>query len=347
MDGAVDSNPRLSAADSIGYYERYREIVDCWAGFRASLLTPQPVTLWANPLRTTGDALVQTLRAENGCELEPIAWAPGAYRWPADAGSPGRTTAYALGHYAVQEEAALLPVRLLDPRAGERVLDLCAAPGNKTAQIAVAMQNQGTVVANDARWARLAPVRRVLERLGILNVVATVEDGAIFPDGAGRFDAVLADVPCSCDATVRKSPKVVLRQDERRRPQVRGLQRAILRRAVDLCRPGGRVVYATCTFAPEENESVVHEVLEDLGATGADDDPVLRVRPVEVPGLRLSPGLPAWQGQRFHPALARSVRLWPHHNDTGGFYVAVLDKLRGSRPLSLNPSRDGERSPSP
>ena len=237
--------------------------------------------------------------------------------------------------------------RLLDPRAGERVLDLCAAPGNKTAQIAVAMQNQGTVVANDARWARLAPVRRVLERLGILNVVATVEDGAIFPDGAGRFDAVLADVPCSCDATVRKSPKVVLRQDERRRPQVRGLQRAILRRAVDLCRPGGRVVYATCTFAPEENESVVHEVLEDLGATGADDDPVLRVRPVEVPGLRLSPGLPAWQGQRFHPALARSVRLWPHHNDTGGFYVAVLDKLRGSRPLSLNPSRDGERSPSP
>lgn len=236
--------------------------------------------------------------------------------------TPGRTVAYAQGLFTPQEEAALLPALLMGPRPGERLLDLCAAPGNKTAQLAVALGRGGTVVANDLRWSRVSPLRRILERLGILNVVATAGNGVVFPEDPrhGPYDGVLVDVPCSCDATVRKSPKVMLRQGQERRRRTSGVQRALLRRAIALCRAGGRVVYSTCSFAPEENEAVVNDVLADpKGAR-------VTLRSVAVPGLRLSPGVSAWAGVELLPEVAeKTVRLWPHHNDTGGFFVAVLD----------------------
>ncbi len=121
------------------YYERYRDLVDDWAAFRASLAAPLPVAFWTNPLRTTTERLVAALTEETGVAPAPLPWAPGAFRWTDEASKPGRTLTYAMGHYAVQEEAALLPVRLLDPRPDERILDLCAAPGNKTAQMDLAM----------------------------------------------------------------------------------------------------------------------------------------------------------------------------------------------------------------
>lgn len=310
-------------------FARYKPYVDDWTAFVATLAQPLPTVVWVNPLRTTVDE-GQRLLAEVGLTPEPVRWFPGAFRLSPDA-RPAQTWLYAAGLIHIQEEVSLLPVLLLDPRPGERVLDLCAAPGGKTALIATRMRGRGTVLANDVDYSRLRAVRHVVERLGLVNVSILRYNGANLPRAAGGFDRVLVDAPCSCEGTARKNPEVLAMcgLDESLRHQ--GLQKALLRKAIQLCRPGGRVVYATCTFAAEENEAVVDAVLREVG------EHRVRLVPVTVNGLKVSPGFTEWYGQRFHPSLARAIRVWPHHNNTGGFFVAVLEKAPDADGLALPP----------
>ncbi|MCB8988633.1 MAG: methyltransferase domain-containing protein [Ardenticatenaceae bacterium] len=295
-------------------FSRYREIIDDWDAFQAAVQRPLPATIWTNPLRTTPEKLASLLDAP----LEPVAWYPGAFRLPPDFPT-GLHWAYLAGLYHVQEEVSLLPVRLLDVQPGERILDLCAAPGNKTAQLGIALGNRGTVVANDRNAGRMRAARQALNRLGLLNITTTTSDAANYPKTAGPFDKVLADVPCSCEGTCRKDPSITRRQSVADSLKLVGAQTAVLRKAVQRCRPGGRIVYATCTFAPEENEGVVDAILREFGRQ-------LRLLPVQTPGFVTSPGLTAWQGQALHPDLRHALRIWPHQNDTGGFFIAVLQK---------------------
>lgn len=214
----------------------------------------------------------------------------------------------------------MLPVRFLDPQPGQRILDLCAAPGNKTAQIAVQMENRGTVVANDISAGRMRALRQVQERLGLLNISTTVYDGSNYPGGAGLFDRVLVDAPCSCEGTSRKEPSVLERVGPSISLKRSGGQRALLRKAVQLCKPGGRIVYATCTYAPEENEAVVDAILREQPEG-------VRLVPARLDDFNTSEGLTEWAGQTFDPSLRRTMRVWPHQNDTGGFFIAVLERL--------------------
>ncbi len=305
---------------SFSPFLRYQPLVDDWAAFSAALLRPLPTCVWANPLRVTPADLAQIFRAE-GIPFEPVAWYPGGFKLAPEF-RPSGHWAYLAGLYHVQEEVSLLPVTLLNPQPGERVLDLCAAPGGKTAQIAVKMGNRGTVVANDVNFGRMRGARHTLERLGLVNVCTTVCNGANYPAAAGRFDRVLVDAPCSCEGTSRKEPGVLARVGEPVSRQKSGLQRALLRRAVRLCRPGGRIVYSTCTYAPEENELVLDAILQEFGDA-------VSVAAVTPTGLMAGAGVVSWQGQALHPAVRHALRLWPHHNDTGGFFVAALDKKAG------------------
>lgn len=329
-------------------FERYRDLVGDWAAFVDACARPLPTVVWANPLRhgaleklaagcpdpatdapaghaagavsaadaapRAGPLLERRLRAL-GLEPQQVGWYPGAFRVPG-LDSPGRTLEYYLGLLHVQEEVSLAPVVVLDPHPGERVLDLCAAPGGKTAQAAARMRNRGTLVANDAVAGRLPALRANCERLGALNVVVTREDGTQYPLESGRFDRILLDVPCSCEGNVRDTPEGRWEEPEPFPAGLSGLQATLLGRAWKLLAPGGTLVYSTCTFAPEENEMVLDYVLGDDA----------EIVPVGVSGLESAPGLTEWQGRSLRPDCRHLARYWPHLNDTGGFAIARVRK---------------------
>jgi NOL1/NOP2/sun family putative RNA methylase len=300
---------------------RYHTIVEDPAAFEAALKRPLDRFVWTNRLRIPPENLLGLLDSD-GFRLTPLEWFPGAFRVAVEPTPLGGHWAYQAGFFHIQEASSMIPVRLLAPRPGMRILDLCAAPGNKTVQTAVEMDNRGTVIANDLRYHRMSSIRMHVDRLGLVNVSTTCWDGGSYPRNAGLFDAVLADVPCSCEGTSRKTPDIFQRPVPGRRRLLQR-QRLLLERAVRMCRPGGKIVYSTCTYDPEENEAVVDAVLRGLPGR-------LRIVPVSMQGLRFSPGLTGWQDTRFDESLRHALRVWPHQNDTGGFFAVVIERTAES-----------------
>lgn len=317
---------RTSNPLPLGLLGRYRPLLGPdWHAFLDALEAPLPSCVWTNTLRISPQELEALLEAD-GMEPSPLPWEPRAFRLAPRAGLGNRWW-YLAGLCHSQEEVSLLPVVLLDPQPGERVLDLCAAPGGKSAQAAVAMRNRGTLVANDVLIQRMRALKANVERLGLINVSTTLADGSKYPRAAGGYDRVLVDVPCSCEGTLRKNRVLAGAMGEEGSRRRARQQLALLRRALALCRPGGRVVYSTCTFAPEENELVVQAALEAGGERTA-------LLPARVPGFRVRPGVTHWQGRALDSRLALCARVWPQDNDTGGFFVAVIEKAaqQGGRP---------------
>lgn len=324
----------ISRTDNTSFLERYAHLVDDFAGFTEACYSPLPTTCWVPPDRKDGS---HRLQSEGHHQTE---WNERAWRLT----HPGQQfgIAFLTGAALIQEEAAMAAVEALAPKLGERILDLCAAPGNKTVQLSKAVGNTGWIVANDVSPNRLQVLRGLKDRFSLTNVTVTVTDGRRFPltgeqpdlsdsadsgesGGFDGFDAVLADVPCSCEGTCRKHPSVLRPQSEDERARLTNLQEELLRRAIRLARPGGRILYATCTFAPEENEAVVDRVLR-RPETGQDVDLTTCV----LPGLRVSPGIDQWNGKTFSSDMHRAIRLWPEANDTGGFFLALMVKAGGA-----------------
>lgn len=275
---------------------------------------------------------------ERGHGVETVDWCPGALR-VRGLEKPGLTVEYLAGLYHVMEEVSLVPGRALEPRPGERILDLCAAPGGKTVHIACLGGDRATVVGNDVRTGRLRALRANTERLGVLSVVVTRHDGTRFPLEAGPFDRILMDVPCSCEGNVRGLGQVPRGEPDGFLTGRSGLQATLLGRAWKLLAPGGTLVYATCTFAPEENEMVLDHVLgEDA-----------RIVPLDLEGLVWAPGVTEWQGARLRADCRHVARFWPHLNDTGGFTVACVrrsgDTPTGKRNGDAPPGEPGGDAP--
>ncbi len=344
IDRDSDNPTRADLEAALGRYRPlFGDVVDDWDGFIDALLRPLPTCLWSNPARIDGADLA-ALIAEEGVDAEPIPWLDAGLAVGSSVGSNGAGVAsridaagpgrafrlppgfkagqrwwYCAGLAHAQEEVSQLPVTLLDLHPGQRVLDLCAAPGGKTAQIALALGNRGTLLANDFSPERLSALQGNLDRVGIVNCSTTWCDGGNYPAAAGPFDRILVDAPCSSEGTLRRNRSLAFRIGTERNERMASRQRALLRKAVQLCRPGGRIVYSTCTFAPEENELVVAEALEASAGR-------LKLVPVTVQGLVTSSGVTRWLGRELDASLARCLRVWPHGNDTGGFFVAVLQK---------------------
>lgn len=221
--------------------------------------TAPPVCLWANRLQGSREALAATLR-ERAVATEPTVWAPDGLL--VRSGLP--FGAAAEGAFLAQDEASQLVGLIMEVRPGDRVLDLCAAPGGKATAMAANMCNSGLLVASDVRPRRLALLRQTLTRAGVTcaRTVRVAVDGPL-PFAAARFDRVLVDAPCSGLGTIRRDPDIRWRRTETELPALAAAQRALVTRAADAVALGGRLVYATCSSEPEENEQVLHAFLAD------------------------------------------------------------------------------------
>jgi len=295
--------------------ERYRAIVGDFEAFRAACERPLPSAIRVNTITATVDEVRQALD-EAGVTYEPVDWHEELFVLP-DA-SPGANWPYFHGWIHGQEEVSAVPAAVLDPQPGERVWDACAAPGSKATQLAALLDDRGEVVATDNDLGRISALRTNTERLGATNVAVTHEDArnhTLKPFGGAEYDRALVDVPCSCEGTVRKNPDAFDEWDMSHVRGISGVQKDILERAVQATKPGGTVVYSTCTFAPEENEAVLDHVLASEGCELVEFDL----------GLDHRAGVTEWRDDEFDPSVSLAKRIYPHFNDTGGFFCAKLE----------------------
>lgn len=284
-----------------------------YPAFLESLERPRAVALRFNPMKGERPVLPFV--------REPVPWEPEGFYYDPET-RPGLHVYHEAGVYYLQEASAMAPVALLDPKPGERVCDLCAAPGGKTTQIAGRMLGQGFLVCNEINPKRAKILSRNIERMGVANALVTNEHpetlASRFP---GFFDRVLVDAPCSGEGMFRKEEAAVTDWSQETVQMCARRQREILDSAARLVRPGGRLVYSTCTFAPEEDEETVAAFLEA--------HPEFTPEPVEAP----------W----FVPGENASYRMWPHKLLGEGHFAAVLRKTQGES--GEVPACPGEKCP--
>ena len=231
------------------------EDAERWARFDN---TPAALTLRVNTLLTTREALARDLAAA-GVETEPTQFA--AHALTVTAGNPLLTPLSRTGLFVVQDEASQLVGEFVRAASGERILDACASPGGKTTQMAAAMRDGGTIVAADVRGRRLDLLSRAVARSGARSIRVVQADARGAPPYRASFDAVLLDAPCSGLGTIRRDPDVRWRRAEADLPLLAATQRTMLTQLAAVVRPGGRLVYSTCSSEPEENEEVVDTFL--------------------------------------------------------------------------------------
>lgn len=229
---------------------------------------------------------------------------------------PGKHPYHEAGLYYIQEPSAMSAAAMLDPVPGMKVLDLCAAPGGKTTQLAGKLKNAGLLVANEINNGRCKILAQNIERLGIRNAVVTNEDSFKLADKFGSFfHAILVDAPCSGEGMFRKNPEAMNEWSLENVEICANRQSEILDNAARMLLPGGTLVYSTCTFAPEENEKSIESFLKRHE----------EFEIVEVEAPWFSPAHKEWSENGIEE-VERTFRLWPHKLNGEGHYVAVLKK---------------------
>ncbi|HGY10675.1 MAG TPA: rRNA methyltransferase [Oceanithermus profundus] len=266
--------------------------------------------------------------------LEPIPWSPAGFYYPAEA-RPGPHPYFYAGLYYIQEPSAQAVGELLDPQPGERVLDLAAAPGGKTTHLAAKMENRGLLVANEVDSGRIRGLLDNLERWGSTQAVVQAPLARLADRWGAFFDRVLLDAPCSGEGMFRKEPAAAARWGPAAPARAAAVQRRLLAAAARLVRPGGALVYSTCTFSPEENEAVVGGFLAEHPEYDVED---ARLHPL------FAPGVPAWGGG--DERLTRTARIWPHRLRGEGHYLARLRRTGGEpgSPPRFRPPRPDHKA---
>ena len=298
--------------------EQVDQALSAFAGDRATAFR-------ANTLKVAGPGLVEELERD-GLSPTPLQWKADAFTIP-PAQRRALTAAAACrdGRLYIQNPSSMLIPLILDPQPGEEVLDLCAAPGGKTSQMAAMMANRGRIAAVESVRSRFFRLRANLERAGVEIADTYLRDGSsVWRQCRERFDAVLLDAPCTSEGRFRlDEPDSYALWRPGKVRELQRKQRRLLFSAVQSLRPGGRLVYSTCTFAPEENELVVDGILRRFGAA-------LEIEAIAAPVAGVSSGLTGWRRKLLDPSLERALRILPDEL-MEGFFVCRLFK-RASTP---------------
>ena len=261
---------------------------------------------------------------EKFCLEKQVPWAKNAYYYESDV-RPGKHPYHEIGVYYIQEPSAMSAASVLDPKPGMRVLDLCAAPGGKSTQIASMLLGKGLLVSNEIHPARCKILSQNMERMGVTNAIVTNEDSENLANHFGCFyHAILVDAPCSGEGMFRKNQEAVEEWSEENVAVCAKRQQEILENASKMLLPGGKLVYSTCTFSPEENEQTIAVFLSEH-----EDFEVL-----EMAQNCFDDARPEWIlqesdkhiSEEVMASISKTKRLWPHKLQGEGHYVALLRK---------------------
>jgi NOL1/NOP2/sun family putative RNA methylase len=248
--------------------------------------------------------------------IERIPFCPVGFYYPSGL-QLGKHPYHLSGLFYIQEPSAMYVAQTLDPKPHEHVLDLCAAPGGKSTQLAASMENKGLLISNEIHPKRVKALSENIERLGISNTVVTNETPEKLAQAfGGFFDKILVDAPCSGEGMFRKDEEAIEFWSEDHVNHCSAQQKRILDEAYTMLKQGGILVYSTCTFSPEENEQVIEAFLQKY--------PDMELLPIDKHD-GVADGRPEWtESQQEH--IKRTARLWPHHLKGEGHFVAKLRK---------------------
>jgi|Deesub1362B_J571_1020462.scaffolds.fasta_scaffold00160_52 NOL1/NOP2/sun family putative RNA methylase len=295
------------------FFERYSKI-DSSEKFIEFMLKPLRQSFRINRLKAEPKEIIKNLSRE--FELERIPWCEEGYFVFEKSKRLTKTIEHQLGLIFSQEASSMIPAIALDVKPGMLILDMAASPGAKTTQIASYMQNRGCIVANDVKYPRINILISNLQKCGVTNAVVTMMDGRSFGRYEEKFDRVLLDAPCSNIGMIRKNFKYLKIWNIREVEGLSKLQKQLIRAAYKALKPGGVLIYSTCTLDVKENEEVVEALLSTSDA---------EIEEINLP-VKARPGITKFEGVKFNKEIRRCLRIHPQDNDTEGFFVAKILK---------------------
>ncbi len=303
---------------------RYEKLLapDAWPRFLQSAARPVTPSLRVNTLKINVEEALAKWREQYGWHAQPIPFCSAGYWINGPNVELSRTLEYLQGYYYIQGAASMLPVEMFDLAGLARplVLDMAASPGGKTTHLASRLGDQGLIIANDSSAGRIPGLQANLNRWGTVSAAVTRLPGELFGRRySERFDLVLLDAPCSMEG-IREVGQVRPRTIfERERESLQQRQVKLISSAFQTLKPGGQLVYSTCTLAPEENEAVL-DILLNRFRSAARVLPVSHLLPIPAPALTV------FDERNFDAQIQNAVRLWPHLYDTAAFFAALIVK---------------------
>lgn len=323
-DRLFEISPSKVAVDLANKYgfldymvERYLDIFkDDTISFLESCNYPLNKSIRCNTLKIRCNEL-ETSLAQKGFKLKKVSWLPYGYEVIKSPKKPslGATLEYLKGYYYIQGLASMIPAHVLSPSPNDLVLDMAAAPGGKTTQLSQIMENKGKIVAVEKSRKRIRALQSNVNRMGAMNVLIIKSNVMSLIKSSLKFDKILLDAPCSGEGLI---PIDQTRKTKTTLSDLKNFllnQLALLNTAYDLLKDGGKLVYSTCSIAPEENEVVVNFAIESLNMTTQ-----------KINGFPGDEGLLTFRGIEFSEEVRNCLRLYPHKHNTEGFFICLLIK---------------------
>jgi len=299
------------------FIERYSLLTD-FDEFKKINLTFLRRSIRVNTLKITINELKK--RLEKDWKLTQVPWCKEGF-WiehqREDRRDIGNLIEHSMGYFYVQESVSMIPPIVLDPQPDEVVLDMCAAPGSKSSQIAQYMKNKGVLIANDYKGIRLAPLGINLQRTGVTNSVISLMHGQWFAKSGIEFDRILVDAPCSGTGTIRKSLKTLRIWNPGMVKKISYEQKRLIETAFGILKKGGTMVYSTCSLEPEEDEGVITHLLNKFENA--------KLEEIDI-DIKRGPPITEFNGEKYSDEVKKCLRIWPQDNDTEGFFIAKIRK---------------------
>ncbi|MFA5125781.1 MAG: RsmB/NOP family class I SAM-dependent RNA methyltransferase [archaeon] len=289
------------------FIEKYETLLgEEWPAFFSCIQRKQPKAFWLNTNKALPKETITSLE-NHGVNLKQLPFHLQAFS--IDYERPGTLREFEFGKISLQEKAAMLPAIVVAPRENDLVLDACAAPGMKTIQLSTLMHNKGKIIACDVNSERTKSLEHNKTKYGLNNVeIKRMDFRNLLPEYKEKFDKILLDAPCSSEGLVRKDREALKGWATKLVERKAQTQKELILAGFDLLKKGGELVYATCSFAPEENEEVVLKLLDKFGNA--------EVLKVELSGIKI----------RENKLCKNCVRLYPQDNDTQQFFFAKIRK---------------------